>query len=864
MSSDSTTTQENFSTPDDDATGPTPGVLGVGMAYRSRSQSVLGRHWSPSGVVGAVGRASVGFGLAVGRSSAIRPTVRFDDLNSAALRPSFDSWRLHRGLHGSADRASDAARDVLVRRTVPANGNRSLSTRGAVPAVAARRVPIEPQRRHRDQLARPTWTDQIIQRSAPGFVAVTSTDAAPTPVVPADFVPTGDPKLDQLRLLVRQRERDAAGRGAASESHRPAGDRVPDPSRLDRQVRRTTAAEPMLTGGVDGPGRLVRAMRPEPTVTRSVPPARLGGPPAPRGSAVGTSGGASGAPPVRRSVTGSRPGARRARPAGASRLEQLRAALVEQGILGAAPEDPVEQLPSAVDSAPASVERPVGRRSPDTAARTGRVSSSEVDATTSSIAAAPAPSPAPPRTPPGSPLPDASQAERASASTPRSTPMSSPQAGTNPSVGAVALAERPTVSTAPSVETAPVTSQPDRQLRAQRLLRSGLVAESPAPPDASDGRRDRRPGSVTSAEAVPTASSVDPVLTSALPVLRMPNPPGPVAEAPVLARADSSPSTVVRRVTLPRALSRAHRPAPQHPIAAMRDDTGTARTDRASTIGLARVRTLQSAIVPTTADSPRPAALNSRSIVAATASPLLDVVRRSSSNVPTPDDVTPTVPLRPAAGDRSAATDRPADTEPSERPSAAAIDDGSAEHRTQRPAQRVAEQFMAVLSQTVQRTPAPLPTAYRPLADAIAGPLSGDALHRWGFARRVALGGQGRCDHRPHDPPRSPGGDCRTTRRGDGPRADPRRTPVAGATVLRRSRRQPRGAPSRAGRTADGPLAARTVGDHERTDDSTSLRRPNDSPVARPDAAGTFVVIECANRVGRCAGCEHHPRRRPG
>jgi hypothetical protein len=50
------------------------------------------------------------------------------------------------------------------------------------------------------------------------------------------------------------------------------------------------------------------------------------------------------------------------------------------------------------------------------------------------------------------------------------------------------------------------------------------------------------------------------------------------------------------------------------------------------------------------------------------------------------------------------------------------------------PAEHVADQFMSVLSETVRRRPAPLPTTYRPLADAIAGPrpvmLSTDSASR--------------------------------------------------------------------------------------------------------------------------------------
>jgi hypothetical protein len=51
-----------------------------------------------------------------------------------------------------------------------------------------------------------------------------------------------------------------------------------------------------------------------------------------------------------------------------------------------------------------------------------------------------------------------------------------------------------------------------------------------------------------------------------------------------------------------------------------------------------------------------------------------------------------------------------------------------------RPAEQVAEQFMTALSETVRRNPAPLPTTFRPMADAIAGPrpvmLSTDSASR--------------------------------------------------------------------------------------------------------------------------------------
>ena len=110
--------------------------LGVGMAHRARTQSVLAQHWSPSGLIGAVGRASVGFGLAVGRSQSIRPTVRYQDLNSAALRPSLELWHRHRS-DGDPDGSDlvDQPGGTVTQRELSAPAGRPCSVAARTPAA---------------------------------------------------------------------------------------------------------------------------------------------------------------------------------------------------------------------------------------------------------------------------------------------------------------------------------------------------------------------------------------------------------------------------------------------------------------------------------------------------------------------------------------------------------------------------------------------------------------------------------------------------------------------------------------------------------------------------------------------------------
>lgn len=799
--SDTATSEPSVITADAVAS-PTSAVLGHGMAHRARSQSVLGRHWSPSGLVGAVGRASVGFGLAVGRSRSIRPTVRYDDLNSAALRPSFDVWRQRR-----TGEVGDVVGDVG-EMTAPAYSDPTESRRGVPISGTTSRGPVDVLRRQRQRQRRerPTWTDQIIQRSSIGFVASTPRSAVPESPLPVDFVPSGDAKLDQLRLLIRQRE-DAAERPNTDLAiERPVDSRGSEAraASADRTVlRRTTAMEPTVSGVADGPGRLARAMRPESALAPSVPRARLGGPPAPaspRHQPPGTA-----AAP--RSTASRRPAGRSSRRAAEppSRLEQLRAALIEHGLLTDGPDGAGEPAAGSAGPAPRGG-RPMPRGDSRPLAGTGadlqRTVSNEgsrpntpgSQATSGSTPPA-APGVAPSQRPRVDLLSDSPQA---AGSLDASTPATSGDRGR--AVGAVALAERgtstapeesrpvtsPTPSSvpvasspprSPSVTSAPVTSSPAQQLRVQRLLRSGLAAESSFANEFEtahvDSPADQGRGVDVVVGAVPTNATIDRVATSPVPTLTTRPDLAAVGDRPTLARVDSSPAAFVRRVTLPRALSSTHRPAPQLPVPDVRTLPGTVRTPaRVSAVRVGEAQSAKQTEAVGQGTTGTPLSSPASSLIApAKASTLLDVVRRStladprdapislqtsSPSIGRPSDAPadPRRARRRAAGtvarrtdefarvDRATADRVTADRDPAQRADAGASDRSTAvdpvsregaAHQTStdgapeavrpiRPAERVAEQFMTALSETVRRRPAPLPTTYRPLADAIAGP----------------------------------------------------------------------------------------------------------------------------------------------
>lgn len=826
-----------------DTSTPSPTSLGIGMSHRARTQTVLAQRWSTAGSVGAVGRASVGFGLAVGRSRAIRPTVSFDDLNSAALRPSVHAWNLR---HGEPE--PDAV--TVSPAGAGPSGNDTVTAGAPQPGRASRhrrdqRVPAGGTgarsrlvRRRAPEARRPTWTDQVIQRSAIGYTAP-PISSAPITEVPDDFVPFGDPKVDQLRLLLRRREEaERGGTGAASAAVATEGtvteaarNRAPaaraEPSSLrDRGGRRGDTA----AGRSTGPGQFARSMRPEPVDSGGVPAAAAissaGTPTAPSPTAPMPTGRsaprASSAPDVVR-----RQPAARGRSARPDKMESLRAMLVEQGVLAPEPDaaatsgrtgsaadetgaarraDPAPGSPPSADAVRATDR---GRRS-DTSAELRRAAAGRTPSTDATRAARP--------TPATSMSPDTGPAQRSAPSAPR--PGGSTGSSAASSTGAVNTSATTTSGSASAIATSgdvsgtttsassslspaaashPGTTSaftrsstasdvdpgragsddggliqrssaplPDRgvatpavaqRLRSQRLLTTGLapIARGLAEVD-SPGQDDalRRESGTTlvrsyddpqrrhAGEREPLPVAVSPVATSAsidappperdtfretagrterqvVRRLELPRPALPDALGVFDERSPDS-GTVLRRVTLPRALSSSHRPPT---MMAQHEPTVPGR---ASTISSVRQRAV--------ARDPRAATGAPASTIAGRAVPLLDVVRRhavgrtAAALTERPEDASRPagVGAMPAGsvdtGPRSASGTSSHAAAVIQRSAGVSEPSTSTANAApvERPAERVAAQFMTELARTVRSRPAPLPASFRPLADSIAGP----------------------------------------------------------------------------------------------------------------------------------------------
>ncbi|MFT5432845.1 MAG: hypothetical protein ACI9OJ_003549, partial [Myxococcota bacterium] len=75
-----------------------PGAsFGLRMALRVQPRLAPIRRRVSRPLVGAVGRASVGFSRAIGRAQAVRPVVGLSDLNTSTLRPPPGFWRTDDG-----------------------------------------------------------------------------------------------------------------------------------------------------------------------------------------------------------------------------------------------------------------------------------------------------------------------------------------------------------------------------------------------------------------------------------------------------------------------------------------------------------------------------------------------------------------------------------------------------------------------------------------------------------------------------------------------------------------------------------------------------------------------------------------------
>lgn len=805
------------------------------MAHRARSQTVLAQRWSAAGVVGAVGKASIGFSLAVGRSGAIRPTVRVDDLNSAALRPSLDAW---------SKRASGADDLAAVPVASVASADR-VDERSARRPVANehRHRPAPPvvRRRHVARATRPTWTDQVIERSAVGYTAPPAASVVSGTAVPADFVATGDPKLDQLRLLVRQQAEAAQGRPSA---------RPESATNAARHARERTSALPgerghTAAGPSTGPGQLARTLRPEPIgdTERRAPTAR------PAALApTSTPASERTADTVRRSATAEserRPA--RGRTAEVSKMDALRAALIERGLLPDSAATPAGEPAPGQRSGPDDRDDR-GRRDTDREARADHGSTPRRGERTDGS------SPTSASTDSGRPMHTSESLRRSVVErSPRGhdtnaggPPQASSRLGSTPDAGdTVTWGAEPVAPNGPvrgrqdgvpvaarSVASTPATVPSNQRLRAQRLLSSGLapvaraLTEMQASSDGTTLVQDRddafgefdgqpvRPPAIDPSTGVlrrtpvtesfrstPETAPAESAPTRPDPTRSDPTRPDPTRAAqlprlaPVLSpRAAAGSVDAVRapvlrrRVTLPRALSRAHRPTTQLSSAILEPNSpeasllGRSSTTPSPTSTTGPISGPTSTPAPTGPDEhprsiPRTAAARSDTIRRTAAVPglrapdvvgrshaLLDVIRRQTdrplaSSAPlvqrvaaAPRTASRPTPRSPQTGrsvpgteeferadaDRLLAPTLSPVTTPVGSPSSAIVDgrpgdrDGGA--RPIAPAERVAEQFMTELSRSVRSRPAPLPMSFQPLAEAIAGPrpvmLSTDAASR--------------------------------------------------------------------------------------------------------------------------------------
>jgi hypothetical protein len=194
--------------------------------------------------VGAVGRASLGFSRAVGRSQGIRPVVSAAELNTHALRPPPGFWGYD---------------DVEVMRTHDPMGA----------------APSEQSLPSRRPVARPTtWTDRMLPKvSTSRSVPAAQRAAAPVAAAPPGL-PT-DSKFERMRKMFDAR----TGRGPAADA-RPEPDRARSPGNATSESR-PSAVKPKTTtspnnvaafggdrgdtaaGPRTGPGRLAESMRPE-------------------------------------------------------------------------------------------------------------------------------------------------------------------------------------------------------------------------------------------------------------------------------------------------------------------------------------------------------------------------------------------------------------------------------------------------------------------------------------------------------------------------------------------------------------------------------------------------------------------------
>ena len=207
------------------------GDFGTCMALRVQPRLAPIRRRASRPLLGAVGRASMGFSRAIGRAQAVRPVVRPSDLNTSTLRPPPGFWRTDDGDAMSASghddvgapraSASAAPSRLPVASVAARTSARSLASRanGAAASVSA---PVQRQTA--------TWTDRLLEpsvrtgrlRTIPrGRVGQFMCSDSRRPL--NRFVSSGSARFDELRRMMAEGVTPDAGSGQAPDPARYCG-----------------------------------------------------------------------------------------------------------------------------------------------------------------------------------------------------------------------------------------------------------------------------------------------------------------------------------------------------------------------------------------------------------------------------------------------------------------------------------------------------------------------------------------------------------------------------------------------------------------------------------------------------------------
>jgi hypothetical protein len=239
------------------------GDFGTCMALRVQPRLAPIRRRASRPLLGAVGRASMGFSRAIGRAQAVRPVVGPSDLNTSTLRPPPGFWRNDDGdattaLGNDGVGATSASRSAAPSRLPVGSAAATTSSRrpasGVNGAAASVNAPV--------QRETATWTDRLIEPSV--RPAGSTRSARPSQAVhvqrqqaPAEpFVSSGSARFDELRRMMAEGVTPDAQPGRASVRRDSPAERSVADSRVPSSQRSTAPsgrAAPASHAGQEAP-----------------------------------------------------------------------------------------------------------------------------------------------------------------------------------------------------------------------------------------------------------------------------------------------------------------------------------------------------------------------------------------------------------------------------------------------------------------------------------------------------------------------------------------------------------------------------------------------------------------------------------